>query len=184
MGGTVLQIQKTENTSDIRWSWNNGVWSWCCDRCTDRMPGIGAKMGNKDKICVNIAGDGCFRMNMNEIATAVRQKLPLIEVIINNHVLGMVRQWQDLFYEKRYSATVLDDGVDYVKLAEAMGATGYRATNREEFNKALKKALASDTPVVIDCIINSDDKVWPMVAPGEAISSAFTGDDLKKKQEE
>ena len=89
-----------------------------------------------------------------------------------------------MFYEKRYSATVLDDGVDYVKLAEAMGATGYRATNREEFNKALKKALASDTPVVIDCIINSDDKVWPMVAPGEAISSAFTGDDLKKKQEE
>ena len=145
---------------------------------------IGAKTGCPDKIVVNIAGDGCFRMNMNEIATAVRQKLPLIEVIINNHVLGMVRQWQDLFYEKRYSATVLDDGVDYVKLAEAMGATGYRATNREEFNKALKKALASDTPVVIDCIINSDDKVWPMVAPGEAISSAFTGDDLKKKQEE
>ena len=78
--------------------------------------------------------------------------------------------------------TVLDDGVDYVKLAEAMGATGYRATNREEFNKALKKALASDTPVVIDCIINSDDKVWPMVAPGEAISSAFTGDDLKRNR--
>ena len=145
---------------------------------------IGAQIANPDKQVINIAGDGCFRMNMNEIATAVRQKLPLIEVIINNHVLGMVRQWQDLFYEKRYSATVLDDGVDYVKLAEAMGAAGYRATNREEFNKALKKALASDTPVVIDCIINSDDKVWPMVAPGEAISSAFTGDDLKKKQEE
>ena len=145
---------------------------------------IGAQIGCPEKQVINIAGDGCFRMNMNEIATAVRQKLPLIEVIINNHVLGMVRQWQDLFYEKRYSATVLDDGVDYVKLAEAMGAAGYRATNREEFNKALKKALASDTPVVIDCIINSDDKVWPMVAPGEAISSAFTGDDLKKKQEE
>ena len=145
---------------------------------------LGAKLARPDETVVNIAGDGCFRMNMNEIATAVRQKLPLIEVIINNHVLGMVRQWQDLFYEKRYSATVLDDGVDYVKLAEAMGATGYRATNREECNKALKKALASDTPVVIDCIINSDDKVWPMVAPGEAISSAFTGDDLKKKQEE
>lgn len=121
---------------------------------------IGAQIGCPDKQVINIAGDGCFRMNMNEIATAVRQKLPLIEVIINNHVLGMVRQWQDLFYEKRYSATVLDDGVDYVKLAEAMGATGYRATNREEFNKALKKALASDTPVVIDCIINSDDKVY------------------------
>ena len=145
---------------------------------------IGAQIGCPEKQVINIAGDGCFRMNMNEIATAVRQKLPLIEVIINNHVPGMVRQWQDLFYEKRYSATVLDDGVDYVKLAEAMGAAGYRATNREEFNKALKKALASDTPVVIDCIINSDDKVWPMVAPGEAISSAFTGDDLKKKQEE
>ena len=145
---------------------------------------IGAKVGRKDKTVVNIAGDGCFRMNMNEVATATRYNIPIIEVIFNNHVLGMVRQWQDLFYEKRYSATVLDDGVDYVKLAEAMGATGYRATNREEFNKALKKALASDTPVVIDCIINSDDKVWPMVAPGEAISSAFTGDDLKKKQEE
>ena len=144
---------------------------------------IGAKMGRPEKTVVNIAGDGCFRMNMNEIATAVRQKLPLIEVIINNHVLGMVRQWQDLFYEKRYSATVLDDGVDYVKLAEAMGAAGYRATNREEFNKALKKALASDTPVVIDCIINSDDKVWPMVAPGAPISEAFDEKDLQEKQQ-
>ena len=95
----------------------------------------------------------------------------------------MVRQWQDLFYEKRYSATVLDDGVDYVKLAEAMGAAGYRATNREEFNKALKKALASDTPVVIDCIINSDDKVWPMVAPGAPISEAFDEKDLQEKQQ-
>ena len=118
---------------------------------------------------------------MNEIATAVRQQLPLIEVIMNNHVLGMVRQWQDLFYEKRYSATVLDDGVDYVKLAEAMGATGYRATNREEFREALKKALEAKQPVVIDCIINCDDKVWPMVAPGEAISSAFTQEDLDNK---
>lgn len=145
---------------------------------------IGAQVANPDKQVVNIAGDGCFRMNMNEIATAVRQKLPLIEVIVNNHVLGMVRQWQDLFYEKRYSATVLDDGVDYVKLAEAMGAAGYRATSREEFDKILQKALESDTPVVIDCIINSDDKVWPMVAPGEAISSSFTGEDLENKSKE
>ena len=142
---------------------------------------IGAQIGRPEKQVINIAGDGCFRMNMNEIATAVRQKLPMIEVIINNHVLGMVRQWQDLFYEKRYSATVLDDGVDYVKLAEAMGAVGYRATSREEFNEVLKKALEAETPVVIDCIINSDDKVWPMVAPGEAISSAFTGEDLENK---
>ncbi len=140
---------------------------------------IGAQVANPDKQVINIAGDGCFRMNMNEIATAVREKLPLIEVIVNNHVLGMVRQWQDLFYEKRYSATVLDDGVDFVKLAEAMGATGYRATTREEFSLALQKALEAKTPVLIDCIIDCDDKVWPMVAPGAAISSSFTAEDLK-----
>ena len=143
---------------------------------------IGAQVANPGKQVINIAGDGCFRMNMNEIATAVRQKLPLIEVIVNNHVLGMVRQWQDLFYEKRYSATVLDDGVDYVKLAEAMGATGYRATTREAFNEALKAALAAKTPVVIDCVIGCDDKVWPMVAPGADISNAFTGEDLAAAQ--
>ena len=143
---------------------------------------IGAQVANPGKQVINIAGDGCFRMNMNEIATAVRQKLPLIEVIVNNHVLGMVRQWQDLFYEKRYSATVLDDGVDYVKLAEAMGATGYRATTREAFNEALKAALAAKTPVVIDCVIGCDDKVWPMVAPGADISTAFTGEDLAAAQ--
>lgn len=143
---------------------------------------IGAQVANPGKQVINIAGDGCFRMNMNEIATAVRQKLPLIEVIVNNHVLGMVRQWQDLFYEKRYSATVLDDGVDYVKLAEAMGATGYRATTREAFNEALKAALAAKTPVVIDSVIGCDDKVWPMVAPGADISTAFTGEDLAAAQ--
>lgn len=139
---------------------------------------IGAQVANPDKQVINIAGDGCFRMNMNEIATAVRQKLPLIEIIVNNHVLGMVRQWQNLFYGERYSATILDDGMDYVKLAEAMGATAYRATNREEFEKAFQKALESDTVVVIDCVIDKDDKVWPMVAPGAAISEAFTEDDL------
>ena len=144
---------------------------------------IGAQIGNPDKQVINIAGDGCFRMNMNEIATAAREKLPLIEVIVNNHVLGMVRQWQDLFYEKRYSATVLDDGVDFVKLAEAMGAKGYRVTSQEEFKEAFKEALESKIPVLIDCIINCDDKVWPMVAPGEAISSSFTGEDLAKKQQ-
>ena len=100
---------------------------------------IGAQIANPDKQVINIAGDGCFRMNMNEIATAVRQQIPLIQVVINNHVLGMVRQWQDLFYEKRYSSTVLNDGVDFVKLAEAMGATGYRATSREEFNAAFSR---------------------------------------------
>ena len=139
---------------------------------------IGAQIGNPDKTVVNFAGDGCFRMNMNEIATAVREKLPLVEIIVNNHVLGMVRQWQTLFYGGRYSATVLDDGMDYVKMAEAMGAKAYRAENREEFSEALKKALAEKMPCVIDAIIDSDDKVWPMVAPGAPISEAFSEEDL------
>ena len=140
---------------------------------------IGAQVANPDKQVINIAGDGCFRMNMNEIATAVRQKLPLVQIVVNNHVLGMVRQWQTLFYEQHYSATVLNDSVDFVKLAEALGATGYRAATKEEFSQALQKALASDMPVVIDCMVGSDDKVWPMVAPGAAISEAFDGDDIK-----
>ncbi len=142
---------------------------------------IGAQIANPKKQVVNIAGDGCFRMNMNEIATAVRQNLPLIQVVINNHVLGMVRQWQTLFYEQHYSETVLNDSVDFVKLAEAMGATGYRATTQEEFKEAFSKALVSKTPVLIDCIIDSDDKVWPMVAPGAAISEVFSEEDMQKK---
>lgn len=142
---------------------------------------IGAQIGNPEKQVINVAGDGCFRMNMNEVATAVREQLPLIEVVINNHVLGMVRQWQTLFYEKRYSSTVLNDGVDFVKLAEAMGATGYRATSKEEFAEIFAKALTMKTPVVIDCVINCDDKVWPMVAPGAPISDCFDNKDIEKK---
>lgn len=138
---------------------------------------LGAKTGCPDKIVVNIAGDGCFRMNMNEIATAVRHNIPIIQVVVNNHVLGMVRQWQDLFYDERYSATVLRDAVDFVKLAEAMGAEGMRAVSQEEFKEAFSKALTLNRPVVIDCQIDSDDKVWPMVAPGAAISEAFDEDD-------
>ena len=141
---------------------------------------LGAKMGMPDKTVVNIAGDGCFRMNMNEIATAARYNIPIIQVVVNNHVLGMVRQWQTLFYEKRYSATVLNDAVDFVKLAEAMGAVGIRAGTREEFQKAFQEALAMGKPVVIDCQIDSDEKVWPMVAPGAAISEAFSEEDLEK----
>lgn len=139
---------------------------------------LGAKTGCPDKIVVNIAGDGCFRMNMNEIATAVRHNIPIIQVVVNNHVLGMVRQWQDLFYDERYSATVLRDAVDFVKLAEAMGAEGMRAVSQEEFKEAFSKALTLNRPVVIDCQIDSDDKVWPMVAPGAAISEAFDEDDI------
>ena len=142
---------------------------------------LGAKMGRPDKVVVNIAGDGCFRMNMNEIATAVRHNIPIIQVVVNNHVLGMVRQWQDLFYGQRYSATVLNDAVDFVKLAEAMGAAGFRATSREEFQEIFAKALQLGKPVVIDCQIDSDEKVWPMVAPGAAISEAFDEHDLNNK---
>ena len=139
---------------------------------------LGAKVGRPEKTVVNIAGDGCFRMNMNEIATAVRHNIPIIQVVVNNHVLGMVRQWQDLFYDERYSATVLRDAVDFVKIAEAMGAEGMRAVSQEEFKEAFSKALTLNRPVVIDCQIDSDDKVWPMVAPGAAISEAFDEDDM------
>ncbi len=143
---------------------------------------LGAKMGKPEKTVVNIAGDGCFRMNMNEIATAARYNIPVIQVVMNNHVLGMVRQWQTLFYGRRYSATVLNDKVDFVKLAEALGASGIRAASRAEFDEAFAKALEMERPVVIDCRIDSDDKVWPMVAPGAPISEAFDEADLKEKE--
>ena len=139
---------------------------------------IGAKMGNPDKIVINVAGDGCFRMNMNEIATATRNNMPLIQVVVNNQVLGMVRQWQTLFYEGRYSNTVLRDKVDFVKLAEAMGAVGIRVTTKEELPKAIAKAIELNTTVVLDCIIDSDDKVFPMVPAGANIEDAFDEDDL------
>ncbi|MCD8336079.1 MAG: biosynthetic-type acetolactate synthase large subunit [Lachnospiraceae bacterium] len=139
---------------------------------------IGAKVANPDKTVINIAGDGCFRMNMNEIATAARYNIPIIEVVINNHVLGMVRQWQTLFYDKRYSATILNDQVDFVKLAEAMGAAGIRVTKKEEVGPAIEKAIGLGRPVVIDCQIDADDKVFPMVSPGAAIDTAFDQDDL------
>ena len=140
---------------------------------------MGAKMGRPDKVVINIAGDGCFRMNMNEIATATRYNIPVIELIINNHVLGMVRQWQTLYYGKRYSQTVLNDSVDYVKIAEAMGAKAYRVTQKEELAPVLKEAISLNIPVVIDCQIGCDDKVFPMVSPGAPIADAFDDTDLK-----
>lgn len=140
---------------------------------------LGAKMGCKDKTVINIAGDGCFRMNMNEIATATRYNIPVIQVVLNNHVLGMVRQWQTLFYGKRYSHTVLNDAVDFVKVAEGMGAKAYRVTSKEEFMPVLKEAIGLNIPVVIDCQIHCDDKVFPMVSPGAPIQDAFDENDLK-----
>ena len=147
---------------------------------------IGAKMacgdmGHPDTPVFNIAGDGCFRMNMNEIATATRYNIPIIQVVVNNHVLGMVRQWQNLFYGKRYSHTVLNDAVDFVKLAEAMGAKAYRVTRQEDLKPILEEAIALQAPVLIECQINCDDKVYPMVSPGAPIQDAFDDTDLKIK---
>ena len=142
---------------------------------------MGAKLGNPHQTVFNIAGDGCFRMNMNEIATATRYNIPVIEIIFNNHVLGMVRQWQDLFYGKRYSSTVLDDTVDFVKVSEGLGAKGYRVSSIEEFKAALKEAIELNIPCVIDCLIDREDKVFPMVSPGAAISEAFDRQDLENK---
>ncbi len=142
---------------------------------------IGAKTGCPDKICVNIGGDGCFRMNLIELATASRYQIPIIQIIINNHVLGMVRQWQTLFYGKRYSQTVLEDAVDYCKVAEGLGCAAIRVTAKEEVAPAIKKAIALQKPVVIDCRIPEDDKVFPMVPAGAAISEVFDGDDLASK---
>ena len=133
--------------------------------------GLGACIGAK--IVINIAGDGCFRMNMNELATATRYNIPIIEIIVNNHVLGMVRQWQTLYYGQRYSYTVLEDQVDYVKVAEGLGAKAYRVETKEDFEAALKDAIAMNIPCVLDCHIEKDDKVFPMVSPGASLMETF-----------
>ena len=142
---------------------------------------IGAKVACPEKTVINMAGDGCFRMNFNELLTASKYNIPIIEVIFNNNVLGMVRQWQTLFYEKRYSSTILNGDFDYAKIAEACGCRGINVTNKEELIAAMKEALSADGPVVINCVIDSDDKVWPMVAPGASISEAFSEEDMIRK---
>ncbi len=144
---------------------------------------IGAQLGQPDKICINIAGDGCFRMNMNELATASRYNIPIIQVVINNHVLGMVRQWQTLFYGKRYSQTVLNDKVDFCKVAEGLGCAAIRVTKKEEVAPAIKKAISLKAPVLIECIIPEDDKVFPMVPAGAPLTDVFDGEDLREKQQ-
>lgn len=139
---------------------------------------IGAKTARPDTLCVNIAGDGCFRMNMNELATASRYKIPIIQIIINNHVLGMVRQWQTLFYDKRYSETVLDDGVDFCQVARGLGCEAFAVATKEEFTEAFAKAVSMGKPCVIDCRIPEDDSVYPMVPAGAPISEAFDESDM------
>ena len=138
---------------------------------------IGAQIGQPDKVCINIAGDGCFRMNMNELATASRYNIPIIQVVINNQVLGMVRQWQTLFYGKRYSQTVLKDKVDFCKVAEGLGCTAIRVTKKEEVAPAIEKAIALKAPVLIECMIPEDDKVFPMdIMPEYLIKAIIAGD--------
>ena len=141
---------------------------------------IGAKVAFPDRTVVNIGGDGCFRMNMNELATASRYNIPIIEIVVDNRALGMVRQWQTLYYGARYSATVIEDKVDYCKVAEGLGCRARNVTSIEELEPALQEALASDVPFVINCVIEQDDKVFPMVSPGSSIEQAFDEKDLEK----
>ena len=145
---------------------------------------IGAKTARPDALVVNIAGDGCFRMNMNELATAVRENIPIIQIVLNNHVLGMVRQWQTLFYGQRYSNTILQDQMDFVKVSEGMGAKAFRVTKKEEFAPVFEQAVSLGAPVVIECWIDSDDKVFPMVSPGAPIAEAFDETDLTQRSGE
>ena len=130
---------------------------------------IGAQIANPDKRVINIAGDGSFRMNANEMATIARYKLPVMILLMNNHVLGMVRQWQTLFYEGHYSETTLDTPLDWVKLAEAYGIKGMRIMPDDNPEEVLRKAVESGEAVLVEAIIPTDDMVYPMVAPGASI---------------
>ena len=130
---------------------------------------IGAKMGCPQDRVIHITGDGSFHMNLNEACTAVSENLPIVTVIMNNKVLGMVYQWQTIFYENRYSNTTPERKTDFVKLAEAFGAKGYRAETLEEFEAAMEKALQSDGPVWIDCLISREERVLPMIPGGKTV---------------
>ena len=131
---------------------------------------MGAQVAFPEQTVVHITGDASFHMNLNEICTAVSYGLPVITVIMNNQVLGMVRQWQTMFYEKRYSQTDPYRKTDYVKLAEAFGARGYRASNLAEFREAFAAALQRTGPVLIDCLIDKDERVLPMIPAGGAVA--------------
>lgn len=143
---------------------------------------MGAKLANPHQLVFNIAGDGCFRMNMNELATLSRYNIPVIQVVLNNQVLGMVRQWQTLFYGQRYSNTILEDKVDFCKVAEGLGCKAIKVTTKDQVAPAIKAAIEHNGPVVIECMIGKDDKVFPMVAPGAPIAEAFDETDLKNKE--
>ncbi len=131
---------------------------------------IGAQVARPDKLVVDIAGDGSIQMNIQELTTAVCNNLPVKIAILNNSYLGMVRQWQELFYERNYCATCLDASPDFVKLAEAYGAVGLRATKPEEVEPVIKKAFETDKPVLIDFVVEPEEGVYPMVPAGKTIT--------------
>ena len=130
---------------------------------------IGCKVGSPNKKVINIAGDGSFFMNLNELSTLEKYNIPVIELLFNNTVLGMVRQWQRLFYDKRFSQTNLEKHTDYMKLAEAFGIKGYVINKKSEIRSTLEKALKENAPVLIDCRIDKDINVLPMVPAGGSI---------------
>jgi acetolactate synthase-1/2/3 large subunit len=130
---------------------------------------IGAQVGNPDRLVIDIAGDGSFQMNIQELGTAVANNIPVKVVILNNFYLGMVRQWQEFFQNKRYSATVLESNPDFVKVAEAYGAKGFRVTEAKNLTAVLKEAFATPGPVVVDCQVDRDENVLPMVPANSPI---------------
>ena len=138
---------------------------------------IGAQIGNPLKRVINVAGDGSFKMNSNELATISKYKLPIIQLVLNNHVLGMVHQWQDMFHNGNFSHSELGPDVDFVKLGEAYGIKSMRITSNEEVIETLKYALSLKEPVIIDCDICPDEKVFPIVPPGAAISDLIELED-------
>ena len=143
---------------------------------------MGAKLANPHQTVFNIAGDGCFRMNLNELATLSRYNIPVIQVVMNNQVLGMVRQWQTLFYGQRYSNTILEDKVDFCKVAEGLGCKAIKVTTKEEIASAIKIAMEHDGPVVIECMIGKDDKVFPMDILPEFLIKAVIAFDIDKME--
>ena len=141
---------------------------------------IGSKVGNPDETVINIAGDGSFFMNLNELSTLAKHKLPVIELVFENDVLGMVRQWQRLFYGKRFSQTDIERGTDLMKLAEAFGIEGVRITKKSEIKAGLEKALSCGRPCLIDVVINKDINVLPMVPAGADVNEPIMDIDLTK----
>ena len=134
---------------------------------------VGAKAAKPNVPVVDIAGDGSFGMTENSLATAVEEELPVIVVVLNNNVLGMVAQWQRLFYDRRYSAVKLKGNPDFVKLADAYGAEGVRVENLDDFRSAVKRAMGADVPTVIDVPIDPDENVLPMIPPGMGLKDTL-----------